>query len=334
MSDLDPLLKRLHLAWSRRHWRELLQQAEVQQWSYETLLRTLLQEETAHRRSTRLSRAVRAAELPFLKTVEEFDFSYQSTLRLTTLGSLLSPDFVTEGNAVILFGKTGRGKTHLAVSIAYRAMQNGFEALFTNCAKMIGALSSASREGRLREALVPYLKPHVLVVDEVGYLTYGDDAANVLFHVVNERHIRKRSMVFTTNKNPRSWGPVLHDDDLAEAIVDRILHRGRLLRMDGPSLRTKHLANDPTLSENLDPDETRRVSGNEASDFPEPPALPGARPRTRGPSCSPRRPPRVRGLAGTERRAATGTDPLAPRSAVADRRHNRPGRERTPRARA
>jgi hypothetical protein len=73
-----------------------------------------------------------------------------------------------------------------------------------------------------------------------AYLSYGNDAANVLFHVVNERHIRKRAMVFTTNKNPKLWGHVLHDEDLGDAIVDRILHRGRLLHLGGPSVRTKH----------------------------------------------------------------------------------------------
>lgn len=269
-TDLDPLLKRLHLANARRTWRDLVRRAETEQWSYEQLLLTLFSEEVAHRRGTRLNRAVRAAELPFLRTVEEFDFTYQSTLRLTTFGSLLSPDFVTEGNSVILFGKTGRGKTHLAISLAYRAMQNGFDALFTNCAELIDDLSSAGREGRLREALARYLKPHVLVVDEVGYLTYGDDAANVLFHVVNERHVKRRAMIFTTNKHPNRWGPVLHDDDLAEVIVDRVLERGRLLKLDGPSMRTKHLADDPILHNDQDDTERLRISGTNGSDFPEP----------------------------------------------------------------
>jgi DNA replication protein DnaC len=174
-SDLDPLLKRLHLANARRAWRALVQSAESEEWSYEQLLLTLFAEEVAHRRCTRLRRSVRAAALPFLRTVEEFDFSYQSTLRLTTIGSLLSPDFVTEGNSVILEGKPGRGKTHLAIAIAYRAMQNGFDALFVNCAELIEHLSSASRDGGLRDALARFIKPHVLVVDEVGYLAYGDD---------------------------------------------------------------------------------------------------------------------------------------------------------------
>jgi DNA replication protein DnaC len=268
--DLDPLLKRLHLANTRRVWRDLIRRAETEQWAHEKLFHVLFAEEVAHRRGTRLARAVRSAAFPFLRTIEEFDFSYQSTLRLTTIGSLLSPDFVTEGGAVIFEGKPGRGKTHLAVAIAYRALQNGFDALFTTAADLIDDLSAASREGRLREALVRYVKPHLLVVDEVGYLTYGDAAANVLFHVVNERHIKKRAMLFTTNKHPKRWGAVLHDDDLADAIVDRILHRGRLLRLDGPSVRTKHLPEGELRDEDQDDGRSRRVSGTDAAEFPEP----------------------------------------------------------------
>jgi DNA replication protein DnaC len=143
--------------------------------------------------------------------------------------------------------------------------------LFVNCAELIDELSHASREGRLREAIARYVKPHVLVVDEVGYLTYGDDAANVLFHVVDERHIRRRSMIFTTNKSPKRWGPVLHDDDLADAIVDRILHRGRILRLDGPSVRTRHLANEASFDDDADQTDEVRFSGTDRPEFPEPP---------------------------------------------------------------
>ena len=267
--DLDALLKRLHLANARRVWRDLLVRAEQEEWTYEHLLTLLVTEEIAQRQQTRLGRLSRRAGFPFLKTIDDFNFTYQSTLRLALLGSALSPDFVTDGRSLILLGKPGRGKTHLAVAIAYRAIQNGFDARFVTAAELIDDLSSAFRAGRLTDALTMYTHPDVLVVDEVGYLTYGTDAANMLFHVVNDRHRRRRAMIFTTNKPVTAWGRVLHDEDLAHAIVDRVLERGRLLTLDGPSLRTKHLGlDDPTAS--TPSPEVARISGIHAPEFPEP----------------------------------------------------------------
>jgi hypothetical protein len=168
-----------------------------------------------------------------------------------TIGSP-APDFVTEGRSLILAGKPGRGKTHLAIAIAYRAIQNGFDARFTTAAALIDDLSAAFRTGELAHALPTYTHPAVLIVDEVGYLTYGTDAANMLFHVVNERHRRHRPMIFTTNKSLKAWGRVLHDEDLAQAIIDRVLERGRLLRLDGPSVRTLHVNLDDAMKEDSD----------------------------------------------------------------------------------
>jgi DNA replication protein DnaC len=268
-ADLDALLKRLNLANTRRAFSELCQRAEREQWSYRDFLARLVIEEIGHRQQTRLRREVRHAHFPFLKTIEDFDFSLQSAVRPALLGSYLGADFVTEGRSLILLGKTGRGKTHLAIAIAYRAIQNGFSAKFTTAAELIDDLSVAAVDGKLRQRLADYVQPHVLVVDEVGYLSYGPDAANVFFHVVNERHLRKRPMLFTTNKSPlTAWGSVLHDQDLAEAIVDRILERGRLLLLDGPSYRTRHLPQSCATQPQAEPD---KVSGKERTKFPEPP---------------------------------------------------------------
>ncbi len=268
--DFDRLLKRLNLANTRRVWRDLIARAEAEQWSFHDFLATLLAEEIAQRSQTRLGRLSHRAQFPFLKTIDEFDFTYQSTVRLALLGSALSADFVTEGRSLVLLGKPGRGKTHLAVAIAYRAIQNGFEALFVTAAELIDELSAAFRSGRLAEALARFTHPHVLVVDEVGYLTYGTDAANMLFHVVNDRHKRKRSMIFTTNKPFAAWGRVLHDEDLAHAIVDRVLERGRLLHLDGPSMRTKHLGLDDPTAPEAPSEQVVRISGIPRSEFPEP----------------------------------------------------------------
>jgi DNA replication protein DnaC len=265
--QLESLFRRLNLAHTRRIYQELADRAEKENWSYRDFLALLLAEEVAHRKQTRLQRFTCKAHFPFFKTIEEFDFSLQTTLRLSLLGSYLGPDFVTEGRSLIFYGKTGRGKTHLAVAIGYRAIQNGFETLCTNAAELVEELSNASKKGCLQESLLTYTHPHVLVVDEVGYLTYGPDAANVLFHVVNNRHLRKRPMIFTTNKPFSEWGKVLHDEDLAAAILDRILERGRFIHLDGPSWRTRHL----NLEEALPPvAERARISGISVPEFPEP----------------------------------------------------------------
>ena len=261
--DLDSLLKRLSLANARRTWRSLLERAESEGWSCRQFLGVLASEEVAQRQQTRIQRAVHQAHFPFLKTIDHFDFSLQSSLRLQLLGTYLAPEFVSEGRNLILMGKSGRGKTHLVVAIAYRAIQNGFNALFVTAATLIEQLSHASANGRMRDVLTGYLQPHVLVIDEVGYLSYGPDAANVLFHVVNERHLRGRPMLFTTNKSPlTAWGEVLHDHDLAEAIVDRVLEKGRLIVADGPSYRTRHMELDRAAKHHED---VVKVSGKERS---------------------------------------------------------------------
>src|SRR5262249_59404207 len=120
----------------------------------------LVAEEVAHRQQTRIQRVSNRCGFPFLKTVDDFDFTYQSTVKLSLLGSALSPDFVTDGRSLILHGKSGRGKTHIAVAISYRAIQNGFDTLFVTAAELIEDLSVASPEGRLAHPLHPYITPH------------------------------------------------------------------------------------------------------------------------------------------------------------------------------
>ena len=240
--DLDGLLLRLHLPTVRRLHAELAVRAEKDEMSYRDYLALLIGEEVAHRVQTRIERALRRARFPFLKTIEEFDWTFQTSIQQRLLGSYLGPELVTEGRGLIFHGPTGTGKTSLSIAIAYRAIQNGFDALFTTANELIADLSAASAEKRLAEALIPYTHTPVLVIDEIGYLVHPPDAANVLFQVVNDRYLKHRPMIFTTNKDTEVWGRVLHDADLADAILDRVLERGRIIKLSGPSYRTRHLA--------------------------------------------------------------------------------------------
>ena len=265
--DLDALLRRLHLPTVRRLYPELTTRAEEEGLSYRDFLSVLMAEEVAHRAQTRIERAVRKAHFPFLATIEDFDFTFQSSVRLQLLGSFLGPELLQEGRCLILCGPSGLGKTHLAVAIAYRAIQNGADALFADANDLIAQLSKASARGALRHALDTYVHPHVLVIDELGYLTYPPDAANVLFQVVNRRYLKRRPIVITTNKPLAAWGSVLHDPDLAEAILDRVLERGRLLELAGVSYRTRHLRSTNPGSSSA---RVGRISGRAKPEFPEP----------------------------------------------------------------
>ena len=278
--DLDALLRRLHLPTVRRLYPDLAHRAEQDSLGYREFLAILMAEEVAHRAQTRIQRCVRRAHFPFLKTIDEYDFTFQAAVRLSLLGSFLGPEFVTQGHGLVLSGASGTGKTHLAVAIAYRAIQNGFEALFTTATALIDELSRATRTGKLRTVLPTYTHPHVLVIDEVGYLSYGPDAANVLFQVVNDRYLHHRPMIFTTNKPLPAWGRVLHDPDLAEAILDRILERGRHLDLRGPSYRTRHLKLDASQPAEPRSSPPARISGNERPEFPEPTASVSSRCRS------------------------------------------------------
>jgi len=244
--DLEGMLRRLHLPTVRRLFGDLATRAEAEGMSYHTYLETLIAEEIAHRAETRLTRAVRKARFPFLRTIDDFNFTFQTALKLQMLGSYLGPELVSEGRSAIFSGPSGTGKSHLCIAIAYRAIQHGYDARFVGADILIAELSRAAAKGRLAAALEPYLHPHILVIDELGYLSHAADAANVLYRVVNERYLQRRPMLLTTNKPLAALGDVVHDGDLAEAILDRLLERGVHFALRGRSYRTRHLTEEET----------------------------------------------------------------------------------------
>lgn len=235
---LEDGLRRLQLPGIRHHYRELADRAVADQWSYPEYLEELIRLELAGRTESRIARATRQAGFPFLKTIEEFDFRFQTTISRPALGPYLGPELVSGGRNLILWGPAGVGKTALCVALAYKAIQHGAEARFVTCTELIHQLTEARRQGRWEGVLKRALAPEVLIIDEVGYLGYGPEAASVLFPVIDQRYLRgDRPVLMTTNKDPRQWGEVLHDPDLSAAILDRLLHHGEVMRLGGRSYR-------------------------------------------------------------------------------------------------
>lgn len=254
-ATLETYLRHLRLPTARRRYQELEQQAVAEQWSYGEYLERVAGEELADRRERRIAQVTRRAKFPFLKTLEEFDFNFQTSVPRRLLGPYLGAGLVTAGRSLVLWGPPGVGKTALAIALCYKAIQEGATARFVTCTELIGELVQARAHNEWERVLAGYLTPEVLVIDEVGYLNYGPYAANVLFPVVDKRYLAgNRAMLLTTNKEPQSWGSVLHDEDLSAAILDRLLHRGEVIKMSGRSYRQYRPGVAPAVGEEREGD--------------------------------------------------------------------------------
>lgn len=232
-------LNELKLTQIAETYREVLDEAARQNSSMLEVLSTLIAAEITARRQRALQRRIRQAKLPKPKTLAEYKFEFPKRIPKQKVLRLFDCQFVEQRQCAVLIGPTGVGKTHILTALAYTACEKGLSVRFTRVIDMINTLTTAQLNGTLERALKHYVHPSVLLLDELGYLPIDKRGADLMFQVVAARY-ESGSIVITTNRPFRDWGKIFDvDNTLATAMIDRLMHHGEAIVIQGDSYRTK-----------------------------------------------------------------------------------------------
>lgn len=232
-------LQQLKLTAFLEHFSNTAQHAAQQQWTYPRYLTQLTEAEINLRHDRATQRRIKQARFPVMKTLDGFDWNWPQKINRLQVQNFFRLDFVKDRANIIFLGGVGLGKSHLSIALGYQACLKGHSVLFASAMDIINTLSAAHNAGRFKTELKKYLKPAVLIIDELGYLPIDKRGADFLFQVISRRY-EQGSLILTTNKQFKKWPEIFNNDStLTSAVLDRLLHHAETAVIEGKSYRMK-----------------------------------------------------------------------------------------------
>jgi DNA replication protein DnaC len=237
--SLNKLLLRLQLPFIRANYHELAQTAVEQGWGPLDYLQHLIEGEVSRREDKSLTQRIRRARFPLTKTLDQFQWNWPKKINRPQVQNLFRLNFIEQKSNAIFLGGVGLGKTHLCIALGHAACVRGYSVLFTTAIDIIHTLSAAAATGSLKRSMQRYLKPKLLVVDELGYLPIDKLGADLLFQIISERYERG-AILMSTNRAFKNWPEIFNNDTtLTSALLDRLLHHAETCVVEGKSYRAK-----------------------------------------------------------------------------------------------